>query len=114
MNSSLAQALINRGILNDTSRIVANCPIWSMGDMPDMKEIVLNVDRIVIDDGNIKLQSTSKSSGRRYSVPCEQVLYIDGMAPERLAAAYDIKPDGLKKAIGAKRGRKPKSLSTEA
>ena len=110
MKISLAKALIERGILNDNSRIIARCPIMSMGQMPDMKEIVLHIDRIVEEQNSISFVSTSKTTGRRYNVPCEEVLVIDGMEPERLAAAFDIKSDGRLRTLGAKRGRKPKSL----
>ena len=110
MKITLAKALIDRGIINTTTRIVATCPITAMGNMPAYDSIPLTVTRIVVEEGTIKFQSESKS-GRRYSVPCEEVDIVDGMAPERLAAAYDIKSDGLLKLNGKKRGRKPKLLS---
>jgi hypothetical protein len=106
---SLAQAVIERGILNNTSRIYARCPIVAMGDMPSEAVIPLTVSRIISEDGTLKLHCVH-SSGRKYSIPCEEVDNIDGMAPERLAAAYDIKPTGNTKSAGKKRGRKPKVL----
>jgi hypothetical protein len=109
MKIQLAQALIERGILSSNSRILAKCPILAMGNAPTEAVIPLTVDRIVAENGTLKLQCTHKS-GRRYSIPCEEVNNIDGMAPERLAAAYDIKPNGLVKTAGKKRGRKPKAL----
>jgi hypothetical protein len=109
LKKSLAEVLINRGIINKTTRIVATCPITAMGHMPAYSSIPLTVTRILVEDGAIKFHSES-SSGKKYSVPCEEITIIDGMAPERLAAAYDIKADGLKKLEGKKRGRKPKSL----
>jgi len=107
MKVTLAQALIERGILANNSRIIAKCPVTAMGDMPTEMDIVLTVDKFVLEDGTIKFHSVHKS-GRRYSVRCEEIKVIDGMAPERLAAAYDIRPDGLKRAPGKKRGRKSK------
>ena len=112
MKVDLANALISRGIINTTSRIVARCPIITMGDMPGEMNLVLTVEKIVVEDGTIKFHSSSKT-GKRYSVPCEAVEVIDGMAPERLAAAYDIKPSGLVKTSGKKRGRKPKINNQE-
>lgn len=105
MKVTLAQALIERGILANNSRIWATCPIIAMGNAPAEAYIPLTVDRIVCEGGTIKFRAVH-SSGRRYSIPCEEVNKIDGMAPERLAAAYDIRPDGLKRAPGKKRGRK--------
>ena len=113
MKVNLAEALISRGIINNTTRIIAKCPIITMGDMPSEMSIPLTVDRIIVEDGTVKFHSSAKT-GKRYSVPCEAVEEIDGMAPERLAAAYDIKPDGSKKLEGKKRGRKPKiNISSE-
>jgi hypothetical protein len=113
MKISLAKALIERGIINNRTRIIARCPIVGLGNMPAEADLALNVDRAVFEDGTIKFLSTAKS-GRRYSVPCEKVEEVDGMAPERLAAAYDIKSDGSKKTEGKKRGRKPKvNISSE-
>ena len=109
MKQSLAEALIERGILNTTSRIWATCPVLAMGNVPTDAYIPLTVDRIVREEGTIKFQAIHKS-GRRYSIPCAEINNIDGMAPERLAAAYDIKPDGLVRLPGKKRGRKPKAL----
>ena len=108
MKVSLAQALIERGILNNTSRIYARCPITAMGNMPSEAVIPLTVSRIVAEEGTLKLHCIH-TSGRKYSIPCEEVNNIDGMAPERLAAAYDIKPNGNTKSAGKKRGRKPKA-----
>jgi hypothetical protein len=107
MKVNLANALIAKGIINNTTRLIAKCPILTMGDMPGELSLVLNVDKIIVEDGTIKFH-TSATSGKRYSIPCEAVEEIDGMHPERLAAAYDIKSNGFDKLSGKKRGRKPK------
>lgn len=107
MKIQLAQALIERGILNNKSRVYARCPVLGMGNAPTEAVLALTVDRIITEDGTLKLHCVH-TSGRRYSIPCEEVNNIDGMAPERLAAAYDIKVAGVKGA-GKKRGRKPKA-----
>ena len=113
MKISLAQALIERKILDINSRIIAKCPIITIGNMPGEAELVLTVDRVVVEDGAINFHSTAKS-GKRYSVPYDKIMYIDGMAPERLAAAFDIKADGKPKPAGARRGRKPKATLDKA
>ena len=107
MKITLAQALINRGILGKTSRIIANCPITAMGDVPAYRELTLTVERVVVEEGTIKFHTVSRA-GRKYSIPCEEVVEVDGMNPVRLAAAYDIRPDGLVRSPGKKRGRKSK------
>ena len=108
LKQSLAEALIERGILNTNSRIYARCPVLAMGSSPTEKILPLSVTKIIYEEGTIKIHCVH-TSGRRYSIPCEEINNIDGMAPERLAAAYDIKIDGNKNS-GKKRGRKPKVL----
>ena len=107
MKVTLAKALVDRGILGKTSRIIATCPITAMGDMPAYKELVLTVERVVVEEGTIKFHTVARS-GRKYSIPCEEVVEIDGMHPVRLAAAYDIRSDGNLRPPGKKRGRKSK------
>jgi hypothetical protein len=107
MKTELAKALIERGVINNNTRIIADCPTLAMGDMPTEVEMTLTVDRAYFEDGVIKFFASNKA-GRRYSVPSEKIKIVDGMDPVRLAAAYDIKADGIKKLPGKKRGRKPK------
>lgn len=107
MKTELAKALIERGVINNNTRIVADCPVLAMGDMPAEVEMTLTVDRAYFEDGIIKFFASNKA-GRRYSVPATKIKIVDGMDPVRLAAAYDIKPDGIKRLPGKKRGRKPK------
>jgi hypothetical protein len=112
MKVTLATALINRGLMNPGVRLVALCPIPALGNAPATEKLALTLERIVDDHGEIKF-ITSHRSGRRYSVPCDKVITIDGMAPIRLAAAYDIKADGINKNGGKKRGRKPRINTLE-
>lgn len=107
MNNQLAKALIDRGIINRTTRIIARCPIRAMGNAPAEQTLALTVNRVVYEEGQM-LFISSHRSGRKYSVPVGKIELIDGMHPTRLAAAYDIKDTGDKKAAGKKRGRKPK------
>jgi hypothetical protein len=107
MKVTLANALINRGLMNPGVRLIAECPIPALGYAPATERLTLTLERIVDDQGVMKF-ITSHRSGRRYSVPCDKVITIDGMAPVRLAAAYDIKADGINRSGGKKRGRKPR------
>jgi len=109
MKINLARALIQKGVISNNTRIVATCPISAMGHMPAYSNLSLTIDRIIIEEGTIKFYSSS-NTGKKYSVPCEEITVVDGMPPERLAAAYDIKIDGANKPAGKKRGRKPKQL----
>jgi hypothetical protein len=107
MQIELVKALIERGVINDSTCIVADCPVMVMGGMPADIELTLTVDRVQILDGTIRIYA-SNQEGRKYNVPAHNIKSIDGMDPIRLAAAYDIKPDGHRGISGKKRGRKPK------
>ena len=107
MKPILAQALTERGIINDNTRIRALCPVRLMGGAPSTHNLTLTVDRVMFMDDAVIIDASHKD-GRKFRVPAEQIYEVDGMDPARLAAAYDIKPDGLKKIAGKKRGRKSK------
>jgi hypothetical protein len=107
MNIELATTLINRGIVNNKTRILARCPVPAFGGMPTEKRLFLNVDRVVSDEGTMKFISTHRS-GRKFSVPIDKIEEIDGMEPTRLGLAYDIKANGTARGGGKKRGRKPR------
>ena len=113
MNEALATALINRGVVNTKTRILARCPVAAFGGMPTEKLLFLNVDRVVSDEGTMKFISSHRT-GRKFSVPIDKIEEIDGMEPTRLGLAFDIKADGLKKGAGKKRGRKPRINTLES
>lgn len=107
MNIELATALINRGVVNTKTRILARCPVPAFGGMPMEKRLFLNVDKVVSDEGTMKFISSHRS-GRKFSVPIDKIDEIDGMEPTRLGLAYDIKANGSLRGGGKKRGRKPR------
>jgi len=112
MNIELATALINRGVVNTKTRILARCPVPAFGGMPMEKQLFLNVDKVVSDEGTMKFISSHRS-GRKFSVPIDKIDEIDGMEPTRLGLAYDIKPNGVVRGGGKKRGRKPRINTLE-
>lgn len=108
MKNQLAQTLAEKGLLNQGSKITAKCPITAMGHAPAEAYIPLIVNKVEILNEVTIFHSVTKE-GRRYKISSEDISMIDGMEPERLAAAFDIKPDGGNKPAGKKRGRKPKA-----
>ena len=113
MNNNLARALLDRGVINNKTRILAKCPMMAFGGMPTEELLNLTVDRVHNDDGSYTFVATHRT-GRKFVVPCDKIIEIDGMEPVRLGLAYDIKADGLKKAAGKKRGRKPRINTMES
>ena len=112
MNLELATALINRGIVNSKTRILARCPVAAFGGVPTDKRLFLNVDRVISDEGTMKFISSHRS-GRKFSVPIDKIEEIDGMEPTRLGLAYDIKANGAARGNGKKRGRKTRINTLE-
>lgn len=113
MNNNLARSLLERGVINNKTRILAKCPITAFGGMPTEELLNLTVERAHHEDGSYTFVATHRT-GRKFVVPSEKVIEIDGMEPVRLGLAYDIKADGLKKATGKKRGRKPRINTLES
>ena len=46
MNNNLARALIDRGVINNKTRILARCPVSAFGGMPTEESLTLTVDRV--------------------------------------------------------------------
>lgn len=87
MKTSLLDTLVNRNLVTENTVIYANVRTTGLGGTPTVvKKDIYWTDQ----------------------VPAEAILDIEGMAPERFAQAYNIKPDGSSKTY-KKRGRKPKA-----
>jgi hypothetical protein len=113
MKIELVKALIERGVINKSTCIVADCPVLAMGGMPAEMELPLVVDRIHVDNGVLTIYARNKH-GHKYNVDINKIKSIDGMDPLRLGAAYNIKPNGNSGLVGKKRGRKPKLNTVRA
>jgi hypothetical protein len=113
MNTDLTRALIEKKVINRKTRILAKCPVTVFGGMPGEQELFLNVDNVVWEDNNFKFIASHRN-GRKFSVPTDKIMEIDGMEPTRLGLAYDIKPNGAARGGGKKRGRKPRINTMES
>jgi hypothetical protein len=51
----------------------------------------------------------STIDGQRKVIPGSAIVRIDGMDPERLAANFNLTPEGVSVKVGKRRGRKPKN-----
>jgi hypothetical protein len=111
MQADLAEILITRGILltgmeiesrYDTSTFDGAGKVSAHGGFM-IQEIMHD------DENNIEFLTVSVKDGHKRNITVESVLTIDGMDPDRFAAVYDIQSDGSNKAVGKRRGRKPKN-----
>ena len=89
MQNNLMNTLIERNLLNDNTIVtsVVSSIAWN-GTIHDSEKEIL----------------WSKV------IKCDNILAIEGMAPERFAKSYNIKPDGSSN-TQKKRGRKPKHIT---
>jgi hypothetical protein len=80
--------------------------------------------RIFNKNGDFKLRKITKNPGQHIfeladlnsssyviKATANDIVAVDGMDIHRFADIYDILPDGSRKKVGRKRGRKPKQLS---
>ena len=86
MSESLLATLVERNLINDNTLVYANIHSKGLGG----KDIFIKKDVYWYP-----------------GMPAGAIHDIEGMAPERFAKAYNIKPDGTVKEY-KKRGRKPK------
>lgn len=104
MQKTLAEALINRGIMQPGTLLYGRTQTTGLGQSLQMVPMELMMEEF---DGSIF--SCRDRLGRQYTMAVENVLEVDGMDPVRLASIFNICADGTNKAAGKKRGRKPKT-----
>jgi hypothetical protein len=106
---SLIESLIQIGALHDDAVITARSSTYGKFGIIKTQEIDYNLLDITADDRGVVLNLGSKHDGVHTTASCADVTAIDGMSVERYAELYNINSDGTLKAVGRKRGRKPKN-----
>lgn len=87
MKQELLNTLVDRGLVTDNTLVYANVKTVGLGGNPTF---------------------IKKDVYWYPGMPAGAIYDIEGMAPERFAQAYNIKPDGTAKTY-KKRGRKPRA-----
>jgi hypothetical protein len=109
MDSNLAEALLNKGVLKQDTEIDAVHTVSDMAGLPTVtKEDTFTVVQAKKGDQRVWVLATRNSDGRRVQLPDTAITRIDGMDPDRCAKAFNLRADGSKARTGKKRGRKPK------
>jgi len=130
MNKNLLTTLININIVKPGTEIamlrIGNSMVGSGATSLKMRvfstedkdgnqqQIEVNANHLVeiykceIIDEEISIYAHSVVDGEKFILNDEDIVLIDSMLPEKLAAVYGYTPDGIKKIQGKKRGRKPK------
>ena len=104
MQKNLAEVLLNKGLIIPGTLVYGLTTTSGLGQTLSRVPKELMIENFVND-----IFYCRDRTGSKYVMYVDDVQEIDGMTPERFAAVYNIKPDGGKKAVGKKRGRKPKS-----
>lgn len=114
MDKSLAEKLIAKKLINETTEITARYKSVSIsGDQNIVAQDVFTVDAIHTLEDKILFEATSTRKGERMVLTHSGIVEIDGMEPNRFAAVYNIKADGSAVATGKRRGRKPKDRTAQ-
>lgn len=115
MDSKLAAALVNKGVLPAGTEVRAKHKAMGLGSV---NNVIVTSDfsitgAVVREDGKVVFKLADLRSGAPSSVFAEAVEEIDGMDPVRFASVYNITEDGGKAILGKRRGRKPKNRVIE-
>lgn len=114
MKLQLAETLLQQNLLKSGTEITATYRTGSVGNLPVVCKGDFMIDDAVTKEGQLLFRSRDTREGRRWLIAAENVEAIDGMAPERYAAVYGIKANGLKAQQGKRRGRPPKAKTLAA
>lgn len=111
MNIEFLRALEQQGILGLNTKILANYEGYTLdgSSIPSRGELL--VKHLEFTDTTVKITATPPFGETRYQIKMNDILEIDGMAPERIGRVFNINIDGSNRTMGRKRGRKPKIRS---
>lgn len=102
MQSQLILTLLERNIIKEETLLYGKTMAYSLGQQPSIV-----TSELLMEKYHNGIFYCRDKLGKKYKMKIEDVQEIDGMAPNRLAAVFDIDlPIGEK--IKKKRGRKPK------
>lgn len=110
MNPNLFETLVSRNIINDNTEIEARIRKNDLSGVSYMKftDTFYYVGHYVEDNHGTVIVSDS-TEGAGATIRMDDILTIDGMAPDRLASIYALNAEGESLRQGARRGRKPKN-----
>lgn len=108
MKKELAEALINRGIMKPGTLLYGLTETSGLGQIVQTVPLELMMENF---DG--KTFYCRDRLGKKYTMRLSEVQEVDGMTPPRLASVFNIKANGQNSVVGKKRGRKPKTKTTQ-
>lgn len=108
MKKQLAEALLNKGIMKPSTLLYGYTETSGLGQTLQTLPLEL-----MMEEFNGTTFYCRDRIGKKYTMHVNNVLEVDGMEPSRLASVFDIKSNGENKVVGKKRGRKPKTKTTQ-
>ena len=106
LNSGLVETLIDRKILNQTTRILAEFEKTDNSLRKLKLKDLFYIEKVERDKtGTLFLKLCRIETKERFTLPLENILEIDGMEPKVLAKAFGLSINGSKSISGKRRGR---------
>jgi hypothetical protein len=114
MKQQLLAALLEKKALASDTIITASYETSDLFGRNFVKTGDFKIKRILKSQESclFELIALKEATNDTIKTPIENIKAIDGMNLDRFADIYDLFPDGTKKKMGRKRGRKPKSQLT--
>jgi len=114
MNQKLLTALVEHRAFATDTIITANYETLDLFGRVFHRVGNFKIHRILKNQDTMifELISLADTGNSVIKANIEQIKAVDGMDLFRFADIYDLHPDGSKKKVGRKRGRKPKSQLT--
>lgn len=109
MHADLLRLFVERGVIKSRTEIDAVYRGFDMGgDTLVRAQGTFLVLGIVPTETSYNFTCASTIDGQRRMIAGASITRIDGMDPERLAANFNLTPEGVSVKVGKRRGRKPK------
>ena len=106
ITNGLVQTLIQKNIISNSTQVKARFKKFDYGMRSLMLEDLFTVDRIEKHNDNYAFHVTRiGTTAEKAIIMAADILKIDGMDPDQIAAAYELEVEGNKKPQGKRRGR---------
>lgn len=113
MNTNLARKLVTAGIIRQNTEIEAEYRGIDLSGRPIIKSrghFFVQAVKIINED--VVFEAISVVDGTPRRIKSTDILFMDGMTVQKIAAIHGISDKGDKLKEGKRRGRKPKNKET--
>ena len=115
MHADLLRLFVERGVITNRTEIDALYRGHDLGGDTLVRTTGTFLVLGIMPSGDgYTFTCASTIDGQRRAIPGTAIRRIDGMDPERLAANFNLTPEGVSVKVGKRRGRKPKNRAAPA